>query len=268
MVDQYKKLGIRFMKKLLTVSLLSAAVLAGTAQARDYDTVRFGVDVPYEPMEYRLPNGDLTGFDIELGNALCDEIGIDCTWTVQGWDGIIPGLLARKYDAIMSSMTINDQRRKQVLFSDPYFTPPSAWFAPADSKITVPSKQTLEGKTIGVQRGTLQDNYATDMFGDVADINRYSTADDMVLDMDAGRLDIVFLDFPVGKSTLLDSNNGDYKIVGKMISEPKKYFGDGFGIAFRKRDKELAEKFNAALATLKDNGTYDKLYSKYFETKK
>ncbi|MCP1365629.1 transporter substrate-binding domain-containing protein, partial [Halomonas sp. BBD48] len=147
------------MNKLLTVTLLSAALFAGTAQARDYDTVRFGVDVPYEPMEYRTPEGELTGFDIELGNALCAEMGIECEWIVQGWDGIIPGLMARKYDAIMSSMTINEERREQVLFSDPYFTPPSAWFAPADSNIDMPAKETLEGKNIGVQRGTLQDNY-------------------------------------------------------------------------------------------------------------
>ncbi|WP_048306103.1 transporter substrate-binding domain-containing protein [Halomonas sp. PR-M31] len=253
------------MKKLLTVTLLSAAMLAGTAQARDYDTVRFGVDVPYEPMEYRTPDGELTGFDIDLGNALCDEIGIECEWIVQGWDGIIPGLMSRKYDAIMSSMTINDDRRKQVLFSNPYFTPPSAWFVPGDSDISDPSEEALTDKNIGVQRGTLQDNYASDMYGDVADINRYATADDMVLDMEAGRLDIVFLDFPVGKSTLLDSEDNDYKVVGEMITEPKEYFGDGFGIAFRKRDEDLAKKFNDALSTLKDNGTYEEIRQRYFE---
>lgn len=256
------------MKKLLSVTLLGAALIAGSAQARDYDTVRFGVDVPYEPMEYRTPEGELTGFDIDLGNALCAEMGIECEWIVQGWDGIIPGLMSRKYDAIMSSMTINDERREQVLFSDPYFTPPSAWFVPADSNIDMPAKQTLEGKNIGVQRGTLQDNYVSDMYGDVADINRYSTADDMVLDMEAGRLDAVFLDFPVGKSTLLDSQDGEYKVVGSMITEPKSYFGDGFGIAFRKRDEDLANKFNEALATLKENGTYKEIYNKYFGNNK
>ncbi|MFC3286061.1 ABC transporter substrate-binding protein [Litchfieldella rifensis] len=252
------------MKKLLTIAILGAALVAGTSQAREYEEVRFGVDVPYEPMEYRTPDGELTGFDIDLGNALCAEMGIECEWIVQGWDGIIPGLLSRKYDAIMSSMTINDERREQVLFSDPYITPPSAWFAPADSDIETPNAEALEGKTIGVQRGTLQDNYVTDNFGDVADINRYATADDMVLDMDAGRLDIVFLDFPIGKATLLDSEAGNYKVVGEMITEPKKYFGDGFGIAFRQRDEELAARFNEALATLKENGTYDEIYNRYF----
>ncbi|WP_254275640.1 transporter substrate-binding domain-containing protein [Halomonas sp. 3H] len=252
------------MKKLLTVSLLGLAMAAGTAQARDYDHVRIGVDVPYEPMEYRTPEGELTGFDIDLGNALCAEIGVTCEWIEQEWDGIIPGLMSRNYDAIMSSMTINDERRQTVLFSDPYFTPPSAWFAPAESQLPEATRETLEGLTIGVQRGTLQDNYVTDMFGDVASVSRYSTADDMVLDMQAERLDIVFLDYPVGKATLLDSERRDYQVVGEMITEPKEYFGDGFGIAFRQRDEALAERFNEALATLKADGTYDEIHERYF----
>ncbi|MGQ7247413.1 transporter substrate-binding domain-containing protein [Halomonas sp. V046] len=251
------------LRSMFSIGLIGAAVMASTAQAEVRD-IRIGVDVPYEPMEFRTPEGELTGFDIDLGNALCAEIGIQCEWVVQGWDGIIPGLMARKYDAIMSSMTINDERREQVLFSEPYFTPPSAWFAPADLEMGNPDTESLEGKTIGVQRGTLQDNYVTDMYGDVADVNRYSTADDLVLDMDSGRVDIGFLDFPVGKSTLLDSDAGDYKVVGDKISEPKKYFGDGFGIAFRQRDEDLANAFNEALVALKENGTYDEIHTTYF----
>lgn len=253
------------MKKLLSVSLIGLAVAAASsAQARDYDHVRIGVDVPYVPMEYRTAEGDLTGFDIDLGNAMCEEIGVTCEWVEQEWDGIIPGLLSRNYDAVMSSMTINDERRQQVLFSEPYITMPSAWFAASDLDITEANEETLEGLTIGVQRGTLQDNYVTDKYSSVADISRYSTADDMVLDMDAQRLDIVFLDFPIGQSTLVENEDADYTIVGEKISEPKEYFGDGFGIAFRQRDEALAEKFNEALATLKEDGTYDEIHARYF----
>ncbi|MBP5981781.1 MAG: transporter substrate-binding domain-containing protein [Halomonas sp.] len=253
------------MKKLLSVSLIGLAVAAASsAQARDYDNVRIGVDVPYVPMEYRTPEGDLTGFDIDLGNAMCEEIGVTCEWIEQEWDGIIPGLLSRNYDAVMSSMTINDERRQQVLFSDPYITMPSAWFAPSNLDISEANEETLEGLTIGVQRGTLQDNYVTDKYSSVADISRYSTADDMVLDLDAQRLDIVFLDFPIGQSTLVENEDGDYTIVGEQISEPKEYFGDGFGIAFRQRDEALADKFNEALATLQENGTYDEIHARYF----
>lgn len=253
------------MKKLLGISLLGAALLAGGAQAAE--TLRIGVDVPYEPMEYKTPDGELTGFDIELGNAICAKINRDCEWVIQAWDGIIPGLMARKYDAIMSSMTINDERREKVLFSDTYITPPSAWFAPTDSKLSATSQEALAGKAIGVQRGTLQDNYVTDLYGKNAEVKRYTTADDLVLDMEAGRLDIAFLDFPVGKSTLIDGGDGHYKAVGEVVTEPKKYFGDGFGIAMRKRDKDLAEQINAALADLKADGTYDTIHTKYFGEK-
>ncbi|MGO2391737.1 MULTISPECIES: transporter substrate-binding domain-containing protein [unclassified Halomonas] len=253
------------MKKLVTVSLLGVAIAAASsAQARDYDNVRIGVDVPYEPMEFRTAEGELTGFDIDLGNELCDRMGVTCEWVEQEWDGIIPGLMSRNYDAIMSSMTINDERREQVLFSDAYITMPSAWFAASDLDISEANEETLEGMTIGVQRGTLQDNYVTDNFSSVAEISRYSTADDMVLDMEAERLDIVFLDFPIGKTTLLESDDADYVVIGERISEPKEYFGDGFGIAFRQRDEALAEKFNEALAEVQEDGTYDEIFTRYF----
>ncbi|MCM5705426.1 transporter substrate-binding domain-containing protein [Larsenimonas salina] len=252
------------MKKIITLSLMGAVLATGHAQARDYDTVRIGVDIPYVPMEYRTPDGTLTGFDIDLGNALCKQAELDCKWVIQGWDGIIPGLQARKFDAIMSSMTINDDRKKQILFSDPYMTPPSAWFTPKDSTISSPNEESLKGKSIGVQRGTVQDNYVTDHYGSNASIKRYATADDVAIDMEAGRLDIAFLDYPTGKAALVDSKSGQFKTVGEMLTEPKKYFGEGFGIAFRKRDRELAETFNKALAELKDNGTYNTLYTKYF----
>lgn len=254
------------MKRLLTVSLLGAAIVAGsgTAQARDNDTVRIGVDIPYVPMEYRKPDGTLTGFDIDLGNALCKQAQLECKWVEQSWDGIIPGLMARKFDAIMSSMTINDERRQQLLFSNPYIVPPSAWFVPASSDIQTPDENSLKDKDIGVQRGTVQDNYVTDKYGSIANIKRYASADDVAVDMDAGRLDLAFLDYPTGQAAMLDDKKRDYRVAGDKLTEPKKYFGEGFGIAFRKRDKELAEKFNQALATLKDNGTYQKIYDQYF----
>ncbi|WP_299313104.1 transporter substrate-binding domain-containing protein [uncultured Halomonas sp.] len=252
------------MKKLLTVSILGVAMAAGTAQARDYDHVRFGVDVPYEPMEYRGADGELTGFDIDLGNALCAEIGVTCEWIEQEWDGIIPGLLARNYDAIMSSMSINEERRQTVLFSDPYITIPGAWFTRAGSEIEEISEETLTDKSIGVQRGTTFDSYVTDNYSGVASISRYSTADDMVLDLQSQRLDIVFLEYIVGQATLLDAREGQFQVVGEMVTEPEEYFGEGFGIAFRQRDTALAERFNEALATLKEDGTYDEIYQRYF----
>ncbi|MGB7756432.1 MAG: transporter substrate-binding domain-containing protein, partial [Salinisphaera sp.] len=173
-------------------------------------------------------------------------------------------LMARKYDAIMSSMTINDARKKHVLFSNPYIVVPSAFFVTTDSSLNKIDASTLKGKKIGVQRGTVQDNYVTDKYGDTAIIKRYQNADDVAVDMSAGRLDAAFFDQITGQSTLIDPHPKKYRQAGPDLTGPKKYFGDGFGIAFRKNEQDLAQKFNKALATLKSNGTYAKLYKKYF----
>ncbi len=256
------------MKKLLTVSVLAASVALGagvaTTASAAGDNVRIATNVPYKPMEYTKPDGTLTGFDIDLGNALCKQAGLHCSWVQQDWNGIIPGLMARKYDAIMSSMTINDARKKHVLFSNPYIVVPSAFFVTTDSSLNKIDASTLKGKKIGVQRGTVQDNYVTDKYGDTAIIKRYQNADDVAVDMSAGRLDAAFFDQITGQSTLIDPHPKKYRQAGPDLTGPKKYFGDGFGIAFRKNEQDLAQKFNKALATLKSNGTYAKLYKKYF----
>jgi arginine/ornithine transport system substrate-binding protein len=246
------------MKKLLVAITCSLAMAAGTASAQDKQNIRIAFDVPYEPFEYRTPDGDLTGFEVELARAVCEEINANCELVVQAWDGIIPGLLARKYDAIMSSMSITEERQQMVLFSEPYYNTPSAWFAREGIDIETPNKETLEGKVVGVQRGTTQDAYVTENFSGVVDIKRYTTADDLVLDLEGERLDLVFLDFPVGEETLLTKDG--YVTLGEEVK-----LGQGVGVAFRKRDEELAEKFNKALEKLKNNGTYDKIMEKYFD---
>ncbi|MCP5162747.1 MAG: transporter substrate-binding domain-containing protein [Hahellaceae bacterium] len=245
------------MKKLIT-ALTCAMAVSGLAEAKDWSNVRIAVDVPYEPFEFKAPDGSLTGFEIELGNAACAEIKAKCEWIIQAWDGIIPGLLARKYDAVMSSMSITAERAEKVLFSEPYYNTPSAWFGKKGLTINTSSKADLKGKAIGVQRGTVQDTYVTENFSDTADIKRYTTADDLVLDLKGGRLEMVFLDYPVGEQTV--ANDPEYAAVGEMVQ-----VGEGIGMAFRKRDNELANKFNAALKKLKNNGAYDTIMNKYFK---
>jgi len=247
------------MNKIVAAVLACGMAITGSvAMAKEYKELRLAVDVPYEPFEFKAPDGTLTGFEIDLGNAVCAEMQVKCEWVIQAWDGIIPGLLARKYDAIFSSMSINEDRAKKVLFSEPYYNTPSSWFGPKASKsLDVASKEALKGKSIGVQRGTIQDKYVTDNFGSVADVKRYTTSDDLVLDLKGGRLDLVFLDYPVGETTIMKDDKFD------AISDTIQ-LGDGVGVAMRKRDKALAEKFNKALKTVKENGTYDKIMKKYF----
>lgn len=248
-------------KGLVMALVIAATMSSGAALAKDWKDVRIAVDVPYEPFEYKKPDGTLTGFEIDLGNAVCEQANLKCEWVVQAWDGIIPGLLARKYDVIFSSMSINEERKAKVAFSEPYYNTPSAWFAAKGSSIDPAKPDTLVGKRIGVQRGTIQDGTATKQFGKTAQIVRYNTGDEVVMDLKGGRLDVVLLDFPVGESTLLKTTDGDqYAQVGE-----KQQLGDGVGAAFRKNDNELREKFNQALQAVKDNGTYDKIMKQYFD---
>ncbi|MGM0857656.1 MAG: transporter substrate-binding domain-containing protein [Pseudomonadota bacterium] len=257
-----------------TTLMLAAVLTAGfsisfvssSAMARDYDEVRLGADVPYEPFMYREAEGELTGFEIELGNAVCEYLDITCTWVEQDWDGIIPGLMARKYDAIMSSMAITDERAERVLFSEPYYTTPSAWITTREQDIDIEDKSSLEGLTVGVQRATLQDDYVTEIYGDTVEIRRYTGANEVVTDLRSGRLDMTFMDYPIAEATIdIDSENSDFKRISDFIKTPEDIFGRGVGVAFRQRDEALAERFNEALQALKDDGTYDEIMKRYFD---
>ena len=250
------KTGVK-MNKLIIAICCILTVTAGSIEAKDWKEVRIAVNIPYEPFQYRAPDGSLTGFEIDLGNAVCTEIKAKCEWLPQSWDGMIPGLLARKYDAIMSSMAITEERAKRIMFSEAYLNSPSAWFAKKGMVLDFSSKDSLKGKKTGVQRGTLQDNFVSDNFGSIVEVKRYNTVDDLVLDLIGGRLDVVFIDVIVGERTI--TNNSDFETFGDTV-----YVSDGIGVAFRKRDKALANKFNKALEKLKNDGTYDKIMKKYF----
>lgn len=233
-------------------------LIAVSVQAKEWTTVRIAVDVPYEPFQYKAPDGTITGFETELGNAVCAEIGVKCEWIVQGWDGLIPGLLARKFDVIMSSMSITPERAKKVMFTKGYYNTPTGWFAKKGAEIDLAGD--LKDLRIGAQRGTIQDIHATDNYK-AAKVVRYNTADELALDLYGGRLDIVIVDYPVGETTILKGTKGeDYVQVGDFLQ-----LGDGVGAAFRPRDKKLVEKFNQALETVKTNGTFDEIRKKYFD---
>src|SRR5690554_2086382 len=244
------------MKKLMIAASCALAMLTSGAHA-DERNLRIAFDVPYEPFEYKDENGDLTGFEVDLAAAMCEEMKADCEFVIQAWDGMIPGLLARKFDLIMSSMSITPERAERVLFSEPYYITPGGWFGPESFNTDVTDMDAMKDKTVGVQRGTTMDTYVTENMGGVVNIKRYTTAEDMVLDLEGQRLDVVFVDYPVGEQTVL--NKEGYKEVGEPVK-----LGEGVGVAMRKRDAKLADDVNAALKKLKEDGTYDTIMQKYF----
>lgn len=251
---------------LFTAQLFTAPTASAATQTEAGQHVRIAVDVPYPPFEYRNAAGELEGFEIDLGNILCQRAKLDCEWVVQGWDGIIPGLLARKYDAIMSSMRITPARERQVRFTRPYAMSPKVWVARRGATIDLDDPASLKGLSVGVQRGTTQDSYITQRYGDVLNVQRYATAADVALDLEAQRLDLAFLNYPVALDALaLGKPDSQFVQVGPRIDRPESIFGRGNAIAVRPRDEALAAAFDQALDSVYADGTFLKLMHQYFD---
>ena len=182
----------------------------------------------------------------------------------QDWDGIIPALLARKYDAIIASMSITEERKKKVAFTSKYYSTPAKFVRRKGSGIEI-SKEGLKGKSVGVQRATTHDNFVTAEFGDTVDIKRYATQDEAYLDATAGRVDLLLADSMAMRDGFLKTDAGkDFEFVGPGYNDPK-YFGEGAGIAIRKKDKDLVELFNKAIQAILASGKYKEINDKYFE---
>lgn len=253
------------MKKLIT-TLIAVALIStmSVASAKEWKKIRIGVEGAYPPFSSITEAGQLVGFDIDIARALCKTIGAECTLVPQDWDGIIPALLARKYDAIIASMSITEERKKKVAFSKKYYNTPAKFVRKKGSGIEI-SKEGLAGKTVGVQRATTHDNFITGEFGDAVEIKRYASQDEAYLDAAAGRLDLLLADSVAMADGFLGTKQGaDFEFVGPGYSQPK-YFGEGAGVAIRKNNQDLVELFNKAIQTIRDNGTYKKINDKYFD---
>ncbi len=254
------------MKRLLSTLVVAAAVAlsAASVDAKEWKKIRIGVEGAYPPFSYVDPDGKLAGFDIDIANALCKQMGAECTLVQQDWDGIIPALLARKYDAIIASMSITEERKKKVAFSNKYYNTPAKFIRKKGSGIEI-SRSGLTGKTVGVQRATTHDNFITGEFGDSVNIKRYATQDEAYLDAVSGRLDLLLTDSVAMNDGFLSTDKGkDWEFVGPDYNDPK-YFGEGVGVAIRKQDKDLVAQINKAIKDIRANGTYDAIAKKYFD---
>ena len=242
------------MKKLLLSIALASAVISAPAMS---ETVRIGTEGAYAPYNYVDDNGKLAGYEIDLGNALCAEAGLTCEFVANEWDSIIPNLIAGNYDAIMAGMSITDERKQTINFSEEYYPSEPSKFAAASG--TSFDFANLSGKKIGVQGATIQAAYAEENFGDNNTILAFGTFDQSVADLAAGNLDILLADgdplVPV-----IEASAGAPAFVGDGVR-----IGGGVGIGMRKKDTELAGKMNAAIAALKANGSVDKLIKEYFD---
>ncbi len=251
------------LKNLATLAFAAAALtLGGIGAQAEMMKIRIATEGAYPPFNYVDANGELQGFDVDIAKALCDHLKADCTIVAQDWDGIIPGLLANKYDAIIASMSITEERKQKVDFTQKYYNTPAKFVHRKGVDIDI-SPAGLAGKAIGVQRATIHENFVRDNFPE-ADIRSYDTQENANLDMAAGRLDLLLADSVALDEGFLKTDAGkDFEFIGPGYSDPK-WFGDGAGIAVRKGDADLLAALNKAIKEIRADGTYKAINDKYF----
>ncbi|MCF8481202.1 MAG: ABC transporter substrate-binding protein [Rhodospirillum sp.] len=245
------------LKKTAT-ALIAAAGIALGAQAAQAESIKIATEGAFPPFNFIDAAGVPQGFDVDIAHALCAEMKDDCEIVTQDWDGIIPGLLAKKYDAIIASMSITPERQESVLFSNPYYNNQFHFVGPKDKDFDI-SKEGLKGKTLGAQRATVSAQWIEENLGDTVDLKLYDTAEEAYLDLDAGRVDLLLNDTYPTYDWLKSDAGKNYELKGNSVIDD-----DVVGIAFRKDETALVDKVNAALKAIIDNGTYAKINEKYF----
>ena len=251
------------MKKLALLGALALSVFSLVSQA-DEKPLKIGIEAAYPPFAFKQPDGSIAGFDYDIGNALCEEMKAKCTWVEQEFDGLIPALKVRKIDAILSSMSITEDRLKSVDFTDRYYHTPGKFAMKAGSQLALPAVD-LKGRKVGVQRASTYDRFATEQLEPAGvEVVRYASQNEAFLDLVSGRLDATLADIVNTEESFIKTPAGQgFALVGPDISDPQ-YFGRGAGIAVRKGDTANLARLNAAIAAIRANGTYQQVQSKYF----
>ena len=251
------------------LSLAAAAALALAAGTASAETLRVGTEGAYPPYNATDASGKLVGFEVDLANELCKRTQMTCEIIQQDWDGIITALLNKRFDAIMAGMSITPERQKQIAFSKPYSTTP-AWFVGAkdgilkDAKTLDDIKAALKGKTVGVQRSTIHQNFLEQKVPGI-EVRLYDTVDDTNLDLVNGRIDAALGD-SLGWDPFLKSPEGqkfDHFGPG-LTGKDDPLFGEGVGIGLRKEDSALKEKLDKAIDAMNADGTMTKLSMQWF----
>lgn len=243
------------------LALLALAALPCLAHA---EPLRIATDATYPPFEYIDASGKVAGFEVDLAYALCKEMNTPCEVVNQPWDGLIPGLQVKKFDAIMASMNITDERRRAVDFSKVYYFMQNRFVARKAAAARVDAAA-LKGKAIAVQTGTPQERFVTREFGKSATIRRYVNAQDPMLELASGRVDYTFGNTVQLQKGFLETPKGKgFGFVGPVFDGRRdKVLGEGVAVALRKNDAELKARFDKAIDAVKQKGVFQQLLQKH-----
>jgi polar amino acid transport system substrate-binding protein len=237
------------------VSLLGTAAFA--------EPLRIASDGTYPPFNTISADGSLSGFDIDIANALCEEMGIECKLVVQDWDGLIPGLVAGRYDAIIASMAATEERSKSVDFTERYYSTRPGVIVLKGSEISAATVEALDGTSIGAQSSTSDALYVEANIPS-ATLRLYPTPAEVQADLSAGRIDVMISDILVLSEFLKTDAGSCCRLLGALPPDPEVYGAD-VSIAVKKGNDELRTKLNAAIKALRENNTYQEINARYFD---
>lgn len=241
-------------KALWIVSLLIAVVILVAAGCQGgQDKLVVGTSADYEPFEYIDEDGNYTGFDIELMEEVADRMGVELEWQDIAFDGLIGSLQNDKIDAIIAAMSATEEREEQVDFTDPYFISGDAVLVVEGSNLDLQDKNDIAGHTVGVQTGTIQESWIDENLD--ADVSRYERAEQAIMDLKSGRIEMVAMD--------LSAANSFVEQGGIEVALETDFSGEHMAIAVKEGNTELKEEFDAVIDELQMEGFIDDLAAKY-----
>ncbi|MEW9806388.1 transporter substrate-binding domain-containing protein [Mesorhizobium marinum] len=252
------------MLKTFKMTAAAMVIAASGVAAANAEPLKVGFSPEAYPPFYEADaSGNWTGWEVEIVNAICAEAKYECELVPIPWDGLIPALTTKKIDAIMNSMSITDERKKTIDFSDKYYNTPTAVIGPK-GEIFDATPEGLKGKIIGVQVSTVHADYVKKHFTDAAEIKEYQTQDEANQDLAAGRIDATQAD-SIALDAFLQSDQGKACCDLKgNVAEDLAILGPGVGAGVRQGDTATKDRINAAIKAIRDNGKYEEITKKYF----
>jgi polar amino acid transport system substrate-binding protein len=253
------------MKAMVLACLSSIAVICGNASsaASEDDRIKIAVEGAFPPFNYLDSANQLQGFDVDVAKALCQAASLKCEFVIQEWTGMIPSLLAKRYDAIISSMSMSSERREKVAFTKRYYDSPSVFIVRKGSNLAGTSPEDLKAVKLGVTSATSQEAYVKKFYGSVS-TRVFQASPDLYKGLADGSVDIILEDKLAVYDWLANTKAGSCCEFKSSDIKNAEYFGDGAGIAVRPSDSHLPARLNAALDTIQSNDVYDTINAKYF----
>ncbi len=258
------------MKKIRTILAAALAVVVfGVVNAATAETLRVGMECTYAPFNFKSADGELMGYDVDVANGVADIIGADLEFVCQQWDGMIPALLANKFDLIIASMSITEKRLEKMDFSDTYRISVGRLVGKKDAGWELfddagkPIPENFAGLKVGLERATTYADWFENELPE-AEVVLYDSNEALYLDLVNGRTDMIMTNpMKAHLRFLSKEDGGGFEFVSPQIDE-KKYFGIGVGIGLRKGNDELKTRLNAAIRTLTDDGSLERYALQYF----